>query len=75
MRPEGVRKALLESEGRPHIVHPNDGSRLRVKSREHWMIDDEYLFVLVNGHLHYVAFRNITSIELRTRKTPRSKPA
>lgn len=56
MRPEGVRKALLESEGRPSVVHLNDGSRLQVKSREHWMIDEEYLYVRTWPDLHYVAF-------------------
>lgn len=75
MRPEGVRKALLESEGRPSIVHLNDGSRLRVRSREHWMIGDEFLFLLIAGNLHYVAFRNIASIEVRSRKSSRSRPA
>ncbi len=75
MRPEGIRKALLESEGRPSIVHLNDGSRLRIKSREHWMLGDEFLYVLTGNDLHYVAFRNIASIEVGHRKISRSRPA
>ena len=75
MRPEAIRKALPESEGRSTIVHLNDGTRLRIKSREHWMIGEEYLYVLTGNDLHYVAFRNIASFEVRSSKAPRSRPA
>jgi hypothetical protein len=75
MRPEGIRKALLELEGRPGILHLNDGSRLRVRSREHRMVGPEYLYVVVGNDVRHVAFRNITSVEGRGRRASRSRPA
>ena len=75
MRPEGIRKALLEAEERPSILHLNDGTRLRVKSREHWMVGPEYLYVMVGKDVHHVAFRNIASVAVPSRKTPRTRPA
>lgn len=74
MRPEAVRKALLESEGHPCALHLNDGTRVRVKSREHWLIGEEVLIVRTGPDVHFVAYRNITSIEVRTRKS-RTRPA
>jgi hypothetical protein len=73
MRPEGIRKALLESEGRSTIVHLNDGSRLKVQSREHWLVGPEYLYVVVGKDVHRVAFRNVTSVEDRARKPSRRR--
>jgi len=75
MRPEGVRKALLELEGRPGVLHLNDGTRLKIQSREHWMVGPEYLYVVVGNDVHHVAFRNITSVEVRGRRVSRSRPA
>jgi hypothetical protein len=74
MRPEGIRKALLEAEGRSSILHLNDGTRLRIKSREHWMVGPEYLYVMIGKDVHHVAFRNIASIEVRSQKTSRFRP-
>lgn len=73
MRPEGVRKALPESEGHPSIVLLNSGKRIPIKSREHWMIGDEYLYVLTGSDLNTVAFRNISAIEVRHRRRSRAR--
>jgi hypothetical protein len=68
MRPEGIRKALLEAEGRPVFVHLNDGTKLRVRSREHWMVGPEFLYVHTGRDVHHVAFRNVASIAIRSRR-------
>ena len=73
MRPEGVRKAMREAEGRHCVIQLNSGKRIPVKGRENWMIDDEYLYVLANGHLNWIAFRNITSIEMRMSRKSRAR--
>jgi len=69
MRPEGLRQALLEAEGRPVTVHLNDGTRLRIPSREHWMIGPEFLYVVSGRNVHHVAFRNIASVAVRSRRS------
>jgi hypothetical protein len=68
MRLDGIRKALLEAEGRPVVVHLNDGTRLRVFSREHWMIGPEFLYIVSGRDVHHVAFRNVASIAVRSRR-------
>jgi hypothetical protein len=73
MRPEGVRRALYEAEGRPSVVLLNSGKRIPIKSREHWMIGDEYLYILTGPDLNYVAFRNIAAIEVRNRRSSRAR--
>lgn len=73
MRPEGVRKALYEAEGRPSVVILNSGKRIPIRSREHWMIGDEYLYVLTGSDLNYVSFRNISAIEIRNRQRSRAR--
>jgi len=67
MRPEGVRKALYEAEGRPSVMLLSSGKRIPIRSREHWMIGDEYLYVLTGSDLNTVDFRNIAAIEVRNR--------
>jgi hypothetical protein len=67
MRPEGIRKALLEGEGKAAVIHLNDGTRLRVASREHWLVGPEYLYVVVGKDVHHVAFRNVASVAYRSR--------
>ncbi len=69
MRPEALRKALLEAEGRSAVVHLNDGTRLRVPSREHWMIGPEFLYVVAGPDVHHVAFRNVASVAVRSRRS------
>jgi hypothetical protein len=73
MRPEGVRKALRKSEGRSSVVLLNSGKRIPIKSREHWMIGNEYLYVLTGSDLNYVVFRNIAAIEVRPRRRSRAR--
>lgn len=70
MRPEGIRKALLEAEaaGKPATVHLNDGTRLRVASREHWLVGPEYLYIVSGREVHLVAFRNVASVAIRARR-------
>lgn len=78
MRAEAIRKALLESEGRPTLVHLNDGTRLPVKSREHWLISPEFLYILVKGDVHHVAFHNVATIvhrQVRARPAARRRRA
>ena len=71
MRPEAIRAALLEAEERPATLHLNDGTRLRIRSREHWMVGPEFLYVIVGRVTHHVAFRNIASIAVRARRSSR----
>lgn len=73
MRPEAVRQALRESEGRPTVIHLNDGSRLRIRSREHWFISPEYLYILVGRTVHHVAFRNIATVAVRQARPSRRR--
>lgn len=70
MRPEAVRQALRSAaeEGRSATIHLNDGSRLPVKTREHWFITPDYLYILVRRTTHHVAFRNIASVAIRPGK-------
>jgi hypothetical protein len=67
MRPEAVRQALRSAaeEGRSTTIHLNDGSRLPVKSREHWFITPDYLYILVGRTTHHVAFRNIATVAVK----------
>ena len=72
MRPEAVRKALLESESRPAIIRLNDGTRLPVRSLEHWMIGPEFLYVRVKDDVHRVAFRNIAAVSCKSSRRGRA---
>ena len=55
------------------VVHINDGSRLRVQSREHWLIGPEYLYIVIGRAVHHVAFRNIASIAIPGPKASRRR--
>lgn len=77
MRPEAVRPALRSAagDGRSATIHLNDGSRLPVKTREHWFITPDYLYILVRRTTHHVAFRNIASVAVRPGRCSRREKA
>jgi len=51
----------------------NDGTRLRVRSRELSRVGPEYLCVVVGKDVRRVAFRNVTSVEDRAHKPSRRR--
>lgn len=58
-----VREILLHEQNAAKTLSLNDGRRLVVKSREHWLAAPDKLIVLdPKGHTRHIAYHNIASI-------------
>ena len=62
MTRQGVRKSLLEHSDLPKEIRLNDGSRLIVRNREHWIDVGEFLIVARGRFDTHVAYHNIAAI-------------
>jgi hypothetical protein len=63
-----VQKSLREHPGLAKELRLNDGSRVVVRSREHWLAAPEYLIVLVGRFDQHISYRNITAIRPMPRR-------
>jgi len=74
MRPEGVRQGLLEQPEMPTEIRLNDGTRILVRTKEHWAISPEFLVAVDDrGHTHLVTYRNIADIVIARRNGHRPR--
>lgn len=62
MTRQGVRKSLLENPDLPKEIRLNDGSRLVVRGREHWIDVGEFLIVAKGRFDTHIAYHNIAAI-------------
>ena len=71
-----MRKSLGEEPGLAKEIRLNDGSRIIIRTAEHYAVAPEVLVIVdPHGEVHHVAYRNITAIRFIKRSGGRGRRA